>query len=618
MKHKRPNQRKQKSNPLRKQKVRVPRDYPWIVLRTILECVGQYTDEQLVETLTRVIRGRDVEGLLAVGDVWGLQSITPQIPLKSLCDIEVRLLLAGLLKRYDFPGDAELRTQRAYENIHAAERQCSHFNRVGYQRLNTDGPVFHEAERFIRRVLGATLPDTCEVTRSARHGPGATTSTSKGRTSAYDKYAEWPYHVTARCFKHAKSLILSDERWLGSLEHSYRQRYDIAPWCILDWETFWSTVFKIVPGNRITTVRKDARKDRPIAIEPDMNVMLQLGVDGYIRRRLKRWGIDLDNQIPNQVLARRGSVDVDVMSPCTIDLSNASDTVSLRIAKLLLPPEWYEYLCDLRSPSGILADGTRLRYSKLSSMGNGSTFAIESLLFASIVYGVSKHFLGRYPRDQVAVFGDDIVVPEAIYRQTCSYLEMAGFSVNTEKSFGRPGIKESCGTDWYHGQPVRPVFIKELPTYVSQLFCDRNRLYRWFTSREVYPSEVTDKIDALYRSWIPERFQNLIGPLSDEEFDTYWHEEEPPGTAYPSGYREITVLTSTLRRRHGPDFGFRKLMARLTPTPEPVSPKWHKLRSMGSTGSLFTVHTSYNVQRGVTRRHVFNWTRCYRSPWLLG
>jgi len=606
-----------KSRPLRKQEVRLPRDYPWQVLNTLNSVLGQYTEPGGQDRLARIIRARSVDDLTELGNEWSLQSISLLRPAEPLCNVETKLLLAGLVKKYQFDGDVALRKQRAIDIVISGEKVCSEFNTHKYKSCDMTHPVFSNARHFCARVLGDILPAHSELTKAARHGPGASTSTSHGKTNSYYKYADWPYDVTAGCVKHAKLLILSDERWLGALEASYRQRENIPAWCILDRDAFWRSVLNIVPGNKITTVPKDARKDRPIAIEPDMNLMLQLGVDGYVRRRLKRGGVNLDSQIKNQVLAQKGSVDNSDLSPCTIDLSSASDTISLRIAKLLLPTQWYRYLCDLRSPKGVLPDGSTLRYSKLSSMGNGGTFAIESLLFASLVFGVCKHFMGHYPRDIVSVFGDDIIVPETVYKPLCAYLECAGFSVNTEKSFSRPGVKESCGTDWYHGRNVRPVSLKKEPRTIAEVFCDRNRITRWLKQHYYY--DACQAVDDLYLKWVPEQFRHCKGPISDEEFDTYWHCEVPPSS--PSVHPktmwkyEFPALTARLKRAAGPDFLFRKLMASLSGENPGSHFREHRLPvKLASQGSVFTVYaSSRSIVRGVTRRSVYNWTDCYKN-----
>jgi len=451
----------------------------------------------------------------------------------------------------------------ALANVKAGERQCSQFNRIGYIRLFEDSGLpstfLTHAQNFVFRVLGPFYRD--KVMKWCRHGPGTSVGTKKDHENVYFKYAQWPYSVSSRAFRHAECLIRSDPRWWGALEEDYRLVNGIRENEILDYEKFFSNVFSVVKGNRITTVPKDGRKDRPIAIEPTMNLMLQLGVDGYIRKRLRRWGINLDSAYSNRVLAREGSIRKDADSPCTLDLANASDTISLRIAKLLIPGDWYEYLCDLRSPEGELPDGTRLRYSKLSSMGNGTTFAVETLVFAAIAYAASMDVYGSWQRGQIVIFGDDIIVPEAMARHTAHYLQICGFSLNTEKSFFEGGVKESCGTDWVRGRNVRPVHLSKVPADVTHLYTVLNQLNRWFLQ---HIGRKPQCVTSLISNWIPEHLM-LYGPISDDEFDTYIHTDEPG--LYKDWSYWWKCIQRSPRRRGANKLPFRKLMNALRPGP---------------------------------------------------
>ena len=431
--HKSPSVRGRRSRQARKIenfRVRLPEDYPWIILDRLLDDAGHVLAKEELDHVRLLIRNRDVAGVYSLGSSWGLQSIYPH-ETADIRKVRTKLCVGQLLKKFPFDGDPSARKQVAIQAVLNSERRCSEFNKFGWRKLlkpcGEPTEFLSLARDFVSRVLGIGYDlDPGSVTRLCRHGPGSTTSASMRFTSRYYKYGRWPYHVTPRALGHARRLIESDERWLGALESSYRERLGIQPWSILERSTFWGAVFQPVTSNKITTVPKDGRKDRPIAIEPTMNVMLQLGIDGYIRRRLKRWGIDLDNQERNQHLAYLGSVGNHGDKPCTIDLANASDTISLRIVKLLFPDNWYRYICDTRSPLGRLPNGDTLRFSKVSSMGNGATFAIESLVFASVCYACSMMTFGRYRRDLISVFGDDLTVPESMASRTVHMLEACG------------------------------------------------------------------------------------------------------------------------------------------------------------------------------------------------
>nr|URG16464.1 MAG: RNA dependent RNA polymerase [Leviviridae sp.] len=265
---------------------------------------------------------------------------------------------------------------------------------------------------------------------------------------------------------------------------------------------------KTVRGNRFTTVPKDATKDRGIAIEPSINVYYQLGLGQAIRRRLKLVGIDLDHgQAMHAQVARAASLPplwswLD--GQATLDLSSASDSVSRVLVQLLLPEDWFSALRCLASPS-TLFKGRWHYLEKFSSMGNGFTFELETLLFwgISTVTCGSKAITGR----DLLVYGDDIIVPSRSAPSLISVLRFLGFSLNTRKSFVDSHFRESCGGDFFKGFAVRPHYVKELPSEPQHWMAIANGLFRirkqfaalgsgvdlskaWFTCLDAIPSHI--------------------------------------------------------------------------------------------------------------------------------
>ena len=396
--------------------------------------------------------------------------------------------------------------------------------------------MWYQSRHFITMVLGDQLPEPPRLMEKARHGPRSTLSTKKGNTSTFFKYSEIPYSCTLDCLDSAKAMIISDQRWYNSLLTDFCIKNEIrcavgftdhkVTYSFLDHfdeELFWSSIIEIVDGNKVAFVPKNALTERSIAIEPTLNLMLQLGVDGFIRKRLKRYGIDLDSQEKNQKLARFGSMEHGPESFCTIDLAAASDTISLWICQKLLPTEWYNYLLELRSPCGVL-DDEKFTYSKISSMGNGYTFAIESLIFASLIYGVMKIDKVCEPVDfsQFACFGDDLIVKAKYVPALEQILFKSGFSINLEKSFTTGCVRESCGTDWVNGFNVRPVFLTGQPSSVKELWCDINRLQRNLDLRFGIDRKDSYTVRRMSK-WIPLKFKKFKGPYSNTDMDTYLH-----------------------------------------------------------------------------------------------
>lgn len=577
-------------------KVNVPDDYPWVIMGTLVKDLVSVSSLSAddADLVAQIVRDRDLSALRLLSDVWGLQCITSDYPNLNVSNVRSRRVLAGLLKKYLFPSDAVSRRDLALKKFLEAEAACAEFNHGGYLRLAANGDwvaeVLTYAQSFCKDVLG-DRPDFSKLVPWARFGPGATL-TSNGSTSQYFKYAKWPYTVTRGCAAYARFLIESDARWMGALTESYRMKYGIPQHYPIDMRVFWSRVFELVEGNRIGFVPKDSTVDRSIAIEPLMNLRLQLGVDGYIRRKLKRYDIDLDSQEKNQVMASLGSEVSSVNRFATIDLSAASDSVSLKVCEMLLPSEWNSFLLKLRSPIGFIKGHGNMQYEKISSMGNGFTFVLESLIFASLIFGVLKiEQKSVDPVKDFAVYGDDLIVPERHYDKVVHILQCAGFAVNLTKSFKSGIVKESCGTDWFQGYLVRPVALTKKPECVMDLYVDYNRIQKMLCTYFGFKPGEGSTLEKI-KSWIPLNFQVYQGPISNEEFSTYLHSPDyKQWGKYKNGrwsYNRLVFRPVPIRVEKWRHFNFRKLMDPLQAAPLQDS-SWDSPFCNVTGGSRFAV-----------------------------
>jgi hypothetical protein len=107
-------------------------------------------------------------------------------------------------------------------------------------------------------------------------------------------------------------------------------------------------------------------------------------------------------------------------------------------------------------------EGKRLRLQKFSSMGNGFTFPLQTLIFYSLAWALQPAIEVGPQRPQVAVaYGDDIIVPSDVAPKLAELLRYVGFKVNAEKSFWEGPFRESCGKDYFLGVDVRPWFAKD-------------------------------------------------------------------------------------------------------------------------------------------------------------
>jgi hypothetical protein len=239
----------------------------------------------------------------------------------------------------------------------------------------------------------------------------------------------------------------------------------------------------VVQGSRLSFVPKTSEISRTICTEPVLNMLFQKGIASVLEGLLQRSiGIDLRTQPDkNRRLAQLGSVDG---SFGTIDLSSASDSMSTGLVTEFFPPHVLHMLEMTRSPCTILPDGTSVELHMISSMGNAFTFPLQTIFFASLVYGAYRALSVPFERPfrqslgNFAVFGDDIICVGKAYGLITRLLSLCGFSVNVDKSFNTGLFRESCGHDYYHGHNVRGVYIKTLRT-LSDRYSAINRLNRW-------------------------------------------------------------------------------------------------------------------------------------------
>lgn len=254
---------------------------------------------------------------------------------------------------------------------------------------------------------------------------------------------------------------------------------------------------RFVSGNILFTVPKNAEIDRVACKEPDLNIFLQKALGNQIRRCLKRVGIDLNDQSRNQEFARIGAADGSLL---TLDLSAASDSVTYELVKGLMPDNWFFYLDAFRSPN-TLVEGENHVNEMFSSMGNGFTFELESLLFYAITRATA-YFAGV--KGSISVYGDDIIAPVEIGNDLVSALAFYGFKSNLDKSFLEGPFRESCGAHWHGEVNVTPFYIRRPFLRVSDLILTLNQLASWASRVLGVVDPRYEDIHAKYREYVPE------------------------------------------------------------------------------------------------------------------
>lgn len=333
------------------------------------------------------------------------------------------------------------------------------------------------------------------------------------------------------------SLVSTIPDKMSSTPSLYPNTKDLLP---LWWPTAWGRVrseyyrassFNIARGNHFFTVPKSGLTDRGCCKEASLSLFFQLGVGKLLKKRLMRYGINLwTAQAKHRKLAQMASV---TGSLATIDMSDASDTIARRVVELLLPPEWFSLLNSLRAP--LTRVGQKWYHlEKFSSMGNGFTFELETIIFVTLARTLAR--LGGHDISEVSCYGDDLIVPSAMSKDTLAALKFFGFTPNRRKTFDEGPFRESCGGDYFLGKPVRAAFLKkEFPDEPQHWIRLANRLRRVAFAD---PSDPT-RWDYVKSAWlrclaaIPGNIRRLRGPVhlddqvihDDEEHWSWCHDD---------------------------------------------------------------------------------------------
>jgi hypothetical protein len=403
-------------------------------------------------------------------------------------DYRREYLKQHMLSKYVAPGGvgSKARADAAIAKWLATERRNARTN----MRLQlaedvnfgwTDFPdLVRRVRSLISRILGP-MPYP-QILREMQHTTGASTRVPRSSSAALFKLVG-DTHCSDSALKH----------WFAVASGSRLSSQVLTP----------------QNCSKLFTVPKSSIIDRVACKEPETNMLMQRSCGRYIRERLKlKVGINLRDQTVNQNLAR---VAFD-QGLATIDLSSASDSMTRQAVFELLPFDWWSLLDDLRVGTTLLPDGTLHEMEMFSTMGNGFTFELESLIFYALTRvccEISK------VRGSISVYGDDIIAPAGIYRRLKDVLGFFGFITNVDKTFADGPLRESCGRHYYRGFDVSPFFVRRPVTTLPDLINLLNQVMKWSSSTVGFIEDP----DVLrfwqrYRSFVP---PYLWGGVSPEE-----------------------------------------------------------------------------------------------------
>lgn len=367
--------------------------------------------------------------------------------------------MAALIRKYPWsPKETGLDPEKtAISSFKSAEHRNLRTNqwfrawnaRTGKPRPYAD--AFERMDRFIRYVVGTT-PDLGRIYRKCDFTAGASIGVHGDATNLRRKLQAESWTVTPTARPYVAAAL--DYHW------HYAERFAQSNGVVRSLEPISKSGFasscRLVDYNIIEFVPKTADTHRSIAVEPLGNGFIQKGIDVDWRDCLRRVGLDLSDQTPNQRMAWEGSFNGED-DFVTIDVKDSSNSMSLMLVKSRLPPDWFMLMDRVRSPSYRLPSGEVRRYEMFVSMGNGFCFPLQTLLFASMVHACSPQAV---PGKDFRVYGDDIVVRKGIARDVLDLLRVCGFRPNLKKTKMDGFFRESCGANWYKGEDVTPMTLK--------------------------------------------------------------------------------------------------------------------------------------------------------------
>lgn len=245
---------------------------------------------------------------------------------------------------------------------------------------------------------------------------------------------------------------------------------------------------------RVIFVPKTAKAPRVIAIEPVCMQFMQQAVLNWLAPRVERCAltkghVNFTDQSFNRTACKEASIHG---NRSTIDLSEASDRVPWALVRDMLRPfpAFAGVVAACRSTRAKLPDGRIVHLGKFASMGSALCFPVEAIVFFSAIVAArireaasltgssptgsrprgvtpeARHsprtgHIREYSRG-VLVYGDDIVIPSDATVAVTEFFHKLGFVVNSRKSFSDGYFRESCGEDYYRGERVTPIYVREL------------------------------------------------------------------------------------------------------------------------------------------------------------
>jgi len=314
-------------------------------------------------------------------------------------------------------------------------------SKLGKTKLPRNHPVLYRAQRLITRMM-----KRCDLsTITPGHGPG-------GVAEGYDRFTRWDIRA-----------------WPSRAERWY-------PFNVYGSQSFealccqGAPVMEKISITKCSLVPKDFKGPRLISSESTATQYLQQGQMKLLMQYVdSHWllsrSIQFRDQTRNQEMCRRAFED----GMGTLDLSNASDTVSAALVWYLfagVPVLRSQLFCTRSQYMDV--KGERIRLTAFSPMGSAVCFPVETLVFWALSMASVRfvqHHWSAESKDStvpseietasaVAVFGDDIIVPDYAMAVLIGTLTEVGCEVNVQKTCTLTPFRESCGAEYFNHTDV--------------------------------------------------------------------------------------------------------------------------------------------------------------------
>lgn len=374
--------------------------------------------------------------------------------------------LESLFKKYRFTQDMYTETELTERTLEKFSAEQTRFASVRPCFPALAGLVIRRARRIARSILGKYNPEIdLEYVRFGRKSsigcPLASAYIDHKLTNAK------AFTSSSQCVEWLKERILSKDSLLLELMTEMGIPHSCESLPIHD-------------SLNLILAPKSWKIHRPITPLTLVGLYYTYGVGGQIQSALKAHRLDITRlQAVHQALVQKNSVS---MNLATADLRSASQSLVSELLNGVLPRDWYNAI-KLSFSHQVVIDGKATYCASVLPMGNGLTFPTETLVFYVLLKAISE--LSKV-RGRISVYGDDLIYPSRLHKYVAKIFPLLGCTLNLDKTFVKAPFRESCGSDFYRGADVRPMFLPDTPQHLTPQHytvflykCVNSLLRRW-------------------------------------------------------------------------------------------------------------------------------------------